>query len=60
MVVLLEAKTPGTLFEFIHINIARVLQALPEQGTYGHGHGQVVRHIKKQKAHKQQKINYAL
>jgi hypothetical protein len=32
MVVLLEAQTPGTWFESIHIDIARVLQALPEQG----------------------------
>jgi hypothetical protein len=32
MVVLLEAQTPGTWFESIHIDIARVLRALPEQG----------------------------
>jgi len=34
MVVLLEAQTPGTWSESIHIDIARVLQALPEQGTW--------------------------
>jgi hypothetical protein len=32
MVVLLEAQTPGTWFESINIDIARVLRALPEQG----------------------------